>query len=149
MAIMKELNMSMDELLDNVQKFVLCGRAMLDAIEEIATLVAASSISTRSPEASGELGHSAAAPLSSQTRDAGLCDEEAKEAKPLKTETEAPKTATMEEVRGLLAEKSRSGFRAEVKALLTAHGVEKLSEITDPVELGKLKAEAEELGNGK
>ena len=146
MSKMNDLKLNLEELMDNTQKFVLCGRAMLDAIEEIATLVAASSISTRSPEASGELGHSAAAPLSSQTRDAGLCDEEAKEAKPLKTETEAPKTATMEEVRGLLSEKSRSGFRAEVKALLTAHGVEKLSEITDPVELGKLLEEAGKIG---
>ena len=144
MSKMNDLKLNLEELMDNTQKFVLCGRAMLDAIEEIATLVAASSISTRSPEASGELGHSAAAPLSSQTRVAGLCDEETKEAEP--QVAEAPKTATMEEVRGLLAEKSRSGFRAEVKALLTAHGVEKLSEITDPVELGKLQEEAGKIG---
>ena len=72
--------------------------------------------------------------------------EPVKQTEPVKTEAEAPKTATMEEVRGLLAEKSRNGFRAEVKALLTAHGVEKLSEITDPVELGKLLGEAEQIG---
>ena len=133
MAIMKELNMSMDELLDNVQKLVLCGRAMLDAIEEIANQSAMFKVqSANEPAAEAP---SEPAPV--------------KQTETVKTETEAPKTATMEEVRGLLAEKSRSGFRAEVKALLTAHGVEKLSEITDPVELGKLKAEAEELGNGK
>jgi len=133
MAIMKELNMSMDDMLDNVQKFVLCGRAMLDAIEEIANQSAMFKVqSANEPAAEAP---SEPAPV--------------KQTETAKTETEAPKTATMEEVRGLLAEKSRSGFRAEVKALLTAHGVEKLSEITDPAELGKLKEEAEELGNGK
>ena len=130
MAVMKELSLDREELLDNVQKFVLCGRAMLDAIEEIANQSAMFKVqSTNEPAAEAP---SEPAPV--------------KQTETAKTETEAPKTATMEEVRGLLAEKSRSGFRAEVKALLTAHGVEKLSEITDPVELGKLKAEAEELG---
>ena len=67
-------------------------------------------------------------------------------AKQADVKAEAPRTATLEEVRGLLAEKSRSGFRVEVKALLTAHGVEKLSEITDPAELGRLLREAEKIG---
>jgi hypothetical protein len=118
MAIMKELGMDLDELMDNVQKFVLCGRVMLDAIEAI--FVAASSVSTRSPEASGELGHSAAAPLSSQIRDGGLCDEETKDAET--KDVQPVKTATLEEVRAVMTEKSRIGYRAEVKALLTAHG---------------------------
>ena len=141
MAIMKEIGMSLDELMDNVQKFVLCGRAMCDAVEQIATLVATSSVSTRSPEVSGELGHFAATPLSSQTRDAGLCDEETKA-----TEVQPVKTATLEEVRKVMTEKSRNGYRAEVKALLTAHGAAKLTEITDPEELGRLLVEAEQIG---
>ena len=58
------------------------------------------------------------------------------------------KTYTYEEVRAVLAEKSRSGFRAEVKALLTAHGVKQLSEVTDPTELTALVREAEVIGNG-
>ena len=57
-----------------------------------------------------------------------------------------PTTATLEEVRGVLANKARNGFRAEVKALLTAHGAKQLSDITDPAELGALKKEAEALG---
>ncbi len=128
MANMKEVQMAKDELLDNIQKFVLCGRAMLDAIEQIAVQSAVFKVQS-AKEASDE-APAETAPV--------------KQPEPVKAEE--PKTATMEAVRGLLAEKSRSGFRAEVKALLTAHGVEKLSEITDPVELGKLKAEAEELG---
>ena len=145
-----EMNQTREEILDNIQKAVLCGRAMLDAIEKLTYLyftaeephaactrddVDASSVSLRSPEPSGELSHSTASPLSSQTRDAGLCDEK-----------EQVETASLEQVRGLLAEKSRSGYRAEVKALLTAHGVERLSDISDPAELGKLLEEATKIG---
>ena len=62
---------------------------------------------------------------------------------------EAPaKTWTFEEVRGLLADKARSGFRAEVKALLTAHGADRLSDIKDPAELSAIAKEAEVIGNG-
>ena len=133
MAVMKELSLDSKELLDNVQKFVLCGRAMLDAIEEITIQFAQSEkIIVQSSNEPAAEAPSEPAPV--------------KQTETAKTETEAPKTATMEEVRGLLAEKSRSGFRAEVKALLTAHGVEKLSEITDPVELGKLQEEAGKIG---
>ncbi len=55
-------------------------------------------------------------------------------------------TATLEDVRMVLAEKARTGFRAEVKALLTAHGAKQLSDITDPVELGVMMEEAEQIG---
>ena len=130
MANMKEVQMAKEELLDNIQKFVLCGRAMLDAIEQIA-------IQSAMFKVQSAIGAADEAPEE---------PEATKQAEPVKTEAEAPKAATMEEVRGLLAEKSRSGFRAEVKALLTAHGVEKLSEITDPAELGELMAEAEKIG---
>ena len=58
------------------------------------------------------------------------------------------KVYTKEEVRAILADKSRSGFRAEVKALLTAHGAKQLSDITDPQELAALVKEAEVIGNG-
>lgn len=53
---------------------------------------------------------------------------------------------TYEEVRAVLAEKSRVGFRSEVKALLTAHGVKQLSEITDPAIFAEILAEAEQIG---
>ena len=124
MAKVKEAQMAKEELLDNIQKFVLCGRAMLDAMEQIAIQSAVFKVQS--------------------------ADEMPAETTPVKqpepVNTEEPKTATMEEVRGLLAEKSRSGFRTEVKALLTAHGVEKLSEISDPAELGRLLGEAEQIG---
>ena len=58
------------------------------------------------------------------------------------------KETTYEELRALLAEKSRAGYRAEVKSLLTSHGVEQLSLITDPAERAALYKEAEVIGNG-
>lgn len=54
------------------------------------------------------------------------------------------KPLTLEEVRAVLAEKSRAGHTAEVKALLTKHGAEKLSEV-DPTEYPALLADAEVL----
>ena len=61
---------------------------------------------------------------------------------------EAPaKVYSKEEVRAILADKSRAGYRAEVKALLTAHGAKQLSDITDPEDLAKLVAEAEVIGS--
>ena len=54
------------------------------------------------------------------------------------------KVLTLEEVRAVLAEKSRAGHTAEVKELLNKHGADKLSEI-DPAEYAALLADAEVL----
>lgn len=54
------------------------------------------------------------------------------------------KHLTLEEVRAVLAEKSRAGHTAEVKELLNKHGADKLSEI-DPAEYPALIADAEVL----
>lgn len=56
-------------------------------------------------------------------------------------------TLTIEQVRAVLADKSRHGYTAEVKALLSQHGADKLSDIA-PSEYEALLAEAEALGNG-
>ncbi|MCC7571065.1 DNA ligase [Candidatus Micrarchaeota archaeon] len=58
-----------------------------------------------------------------------------------------PKALTLEEVRAVLAEKSRNGHTAEVRELLEKHGASKLSEI-DPAKYATLLTEAEVLGNG-
>ena len=57
-------------------------------------------------------------------------------------------TYTYEEARAVLAEKSRTGFRAEVKAILTRHGVTQLSDVKDPKVLAAIVAEAEEIKVG-
>lgn len=52
------------------------------------------------------------------------------------------KVYTLEEVRSVLAKKSQSGHTAEVKALLSKYGVDKLSAI-EPAQYGALLKEAE------
>ena len=61
-----------------------------------------------------------------------------------KEEKAEPKPLTLEQVRAALAEKSRAGHTAEVKALLLKHGADKLSDI-DPAEYPALLADAEVL----
>lgn len=75
----------------------------------------------------------------------------AKKAAPKKKTAEEPKPEeekplTLEDVRAVCADKSRKGFTAEVKAILTKHGADKLSEV-DPAEYKALLAEVEVLGN--
>ena len=59
----------------------------------------------------------------------------------------ANKPASLADVRAMLAEKSRAGFTAEVRALILAHGADKLSGI-DPSEYAAVMKEAEAIGNG-
>jgi hypothetical protein len=92
-------------------------------------------------EAGQEQGVNEAAPV----------EEPKKVRKPKKTEAPAAetKTYTFEEVRGILAGKSRSGHREADKALITKYGGTQLSDYKDdPEKLAALVAEAEVIGNG-
>ena len=61
---------------------------------------------------------------------------------------EAPKPELkLEDIRAVLAEKSRAGHTAEVRALLKKYGAAKLSEI-DPANYEALLQDAEVIGNG-
>ena len=60
---------------------------------------------------------------------------------------EVIKPIALETVRAVLAEKSRAGFTADVRALLEKHGAAKLSEI-DPAKYAALMTDAEVLGHG-
>ena len=64
------------------------------------------------------------------------------------TESVEQKEVTLEEVRAVLAEKSRQGYTAQVKDLLIKHGAGKLSEIK-PEEYSALLKDVEVLGNAK
>ena len=68
---------------------------------------------------------------------------------PNKPEASAPeeKAITLEEVRVVLAEKSREGHTAKIRELLQKYGADKLSEINAP-DYPAILAEAEVLGNG-
>lgn len=69
-------------------------------------------------------------------------EEPKSEKKPKKSKSEI----TLEQVRAALAQKSNSGFTAEVRELLAKHGADRLSNI-DPSEYAALLADAEALGN--
>ena len=55
------------------------------------------------------------------------------------------KAYTLEDVRAVLLQKTRAGYKDAVKELLRAHGAERLPDI-DPSEFAALVAEAEEIG---
>ncbi len=62
--------------------------------------------------------------------------------------TPAEPQLTLEQVRAVLADKSRMGFTAEIRALLQKYGAAKLSGI-DPAHYKALLADAEVLTDGK
>lgn len=53
----------------------------------------------------------------------------------------------LEDVRAVLADKSRAGYTAQVRELLAKYGASKLSAV-DPANYATLLADAEVLGNG-
>ena len=59
---------------------------------------------------------------------------------------EPEKALTLEEVRAILAEKSRDGFTAQIRGLLQKYGATKLSEV-DPTRYGGLVADADDKGS--
>ena len=68
---------------------------------------------------------------------------------PEKTETKKPETTTtlsFTDLRAKLAEKSREGFTAEIKAILNSHGAEKLSAI-QPADYETVLKEVEALSH--
>ena len=112
-------------------------RSLADSLQAVADAVAdndaaeAELTTTKEPEKAGRSGKAAA--KNTAKKDAKAAKQEPEE-KPL----------TLEEVRAVLAEKSRSGHTEEVRGLLAKHGADKLSEI-DPAEYAALLAEAEVL----
>ncbi|MDH6363126.1 hypothetical protein M2139_000101 [Enterococcus sp. PF1-24] len=117
-----ELSMLVDEL----QK---CGEALIGISEGLADMFSG---------AEEEKQPAKKATLKKKAADEPKLDSQPKEEKPL----------TLEDVRAVCADKSRQGFTAEVKAILTKHGADKLSEV-DPAEYKALLAEVEVLGNAK
>ena len=71
---------------------------------------------------------------------------EEKPSKEPKKKEEPKKALSLTDVRAVLAEKSRNGYTANVKALLLKYGADKLSEI-NPTDYESLLAEAEVFGN--
>ena len=113
-------------------------RSLADSLQAVADAVADSGAAeaelttTKEPEKAGKAGKAAARNTAK------------KDAKPAAKQTQGEKSLTLEEVRAVLAEKSRAGHTAEVRELLNKHGADKLSGI-DPAEYAALLAEAEVL----
>ena len=109
-------------------------RSLADSLQAVADAVADSGAAeaelttTKEPEKAAKSGKAAAKNTAK------------KEEKPAAKE----KPLTLEEVRAVLAEKSRAGHTEEVRELLKKHGADKLSEI-DPAEYPALLADAEVL----
>ena len=91
----------------------------------------------------------AAAALCSATENLStlLADQAEQSATSAQTIQNADKPLTLEAVRAVLAEKSRNGHTADIRALLEKHGAARLSEI-DPAKFAVLLADVEALGNG-
>lgn len=64
---------------------------------------------------------------------------------PQETEQRAACNYSLEDVRAVLLQKTRAGFKDAVKELLRAHGAERLPDI-DPSEYSAIMSEAEEIG---
>ena len=105
-------------------------QAVADAVADNNSAAEAELTAAKEPEKAGKTGKGTAKNTAKKDTKAAAKQEE----KPL----------TLEEVRAVLAEKSRSGHTEEVRGLLAKHGVDKLSEI-DPAEYAALLAEAEVL----
>lgn len=121
MSKMSQLSQQPDEL-------VRCGEALIGVAESLRELF------------SGEEASAEAEPVN-----AGSAVE--KKAKVKKEPVQEEKKAyTLEDVRTILAEKSREGFTEEVKAVIAKRGAKKLSGI-DPAEYEAIVAEVEGLGN--
>lgn len=75
----------------------------------------------------------------------GLSEEASKEIEEAPRAREEPKVS-MEMVRGVLAQKSQSGFSVEVRAIIQKYGASRLSEI-DPKDYEAVLKEAEGIGN--
>ena len=118
-------------LLDEVKS---CGNTLLCVASELREL-----ISSKEPD--DEEQPKATRKRKTKTEDLKT-DIAAVEEVPQKT----PKSVTLDEVRAALAEKSRAGYTADVKALIAKYGADKLSDV-DPANYAALLKDAEVIGN--
>ncbi len=113
-----------------LDELICCGEALIGVAESLRELF------------SGEEESAEAEPVKAEP--AAEKKEKAKK-KPEQVQEEK-KAYTLEDVRTILAEKSRDGFTEEVKAIIAKRGAKKLSDI-DPAEYEAIVAEVEGLGN--
>ena len=126
MSMMSETAISLSDLMTQGNKMIAAWREALNDLEALLYLI---------ERASGQKGERE--PVKDDSVIPFEMQEEENPKKPART-------ATLEEARILLSRKARNGYRAEVKALLTKYGYEKLTDISDPIIFGALVEEAEQ-----
>ena len=114
-------------------------RSLADSLQAVADAVENNDAAETGMTAAKEPGKAGKTGKAAAKKDAAK-----KDVKPAAGQEPEEKPLTLEEVRAVLAEKSRAGHTAEVKAILNKHGADKLSEI-DPAEYRALLAEGEAL----
>lgn len=114
-------------------------RSLADSLQAVSDAMAGSDAETEEPTTARKQGETV-----KSAKTSGKREMEKKGTKPAVKAEPEEQPLTLEEVRAVLAEKSRAGHTAEVKALLTKHGADKLSDI-DPAEYPALLADAEVL----
>ncbi len=125
MSVMSETAIGLSDLLTQGNKMIAAWREALNDLEALLYLI---------ERARGQKGER------EPVKDESVIPLEMKEEEMPK---KPARTATLEEARILLSRKARNGYRAEVKALLTKYGYEKLTDISDPNIFGALLEEAE------
>ena len=113
------------DVIGNLRSLADSLQAVADAVEDN-DAVEAELTTTKEPEKVGRGGKAAAK------------NTVKKDAKPAAKQEPEEKPLTLEEVRAVLAEKSRCGHTEEVRELLAKHGADKLSGI-DPSEYAALE----------
>lgn len=142
MGKMNELSLVLDDVVEVGTEVVEAARALMVAGEKLAkaaTVIRDSFSSTEAPEQKKV----AASDKKETAPDTEPETEQPKDEASEHTE----KTYTKEEVRKFLAGLSSSGHREEVKALITKHGADNLTQL-DPKEYATVMAEAEAIQNG-
>ena len=123
-------------------------KLLLDVVQDIRSLAdslqaVAEAMLQNEPEQTDTPVESSPDPKAEKKNTGKKAVKPAAKAEPESSEPAEP-PLTLEQVRAVLAEKSRAGHTAEVKALLTKHGADKLSDI-DPAQYPALLADAEVL----
>lgn len=122
----------MSQLLEQLDELCRCGEALIGIAESLKEMFSGGD------EAEPEKAEAKPAAGKSKTK-------AAKEVEPVKNPDPAEeKPLTLEDVRTILAEKSRNGFTEQVREIIAKHGARKLSEI-DPGEYAAVVAEVEVL----
>ena len=122
---------------------VLATTVLIEGLKQIGTILGQMTACLEQiPQVHSDPDTLATVPIAPTSQESDTPHEPEKQAEP-------EKEYSFEDVRRTLTEKTSQGFRAEVKAILARHKLNKLSEAKDQQSLlNRIAAEAEAIGNG-